>query len=183
MQKTDLFDGRPKKLLHIAPEPTFEKRFAEHFGTDYLTADLCDRRIMIKMDIADISFPDEIFDVIYCSHVLEYVPDDKRAIREFYRVLKKGGWAILLVPITAEKTEELSTIDLAERLRLYGQEDLRRYGMDFVERLGEAGFSVKVTTPADFLDQEEIERMGISKAAGEIFYCTKQRGPSKPAGR
>ena len=54
------------------------------------------------MDIMD--NPDESFDVIYCSHVLEHVPDDRKAMREFPRVLKRGGWAILLVPINAGKT-------------------------------------------------------------------------------
>ena len=57
---------------------------------------------MEKMDIMD--NPDESFDVIYCSHVLEHVPDDRKAMREFRRVLKRGRWAILLVPINAGKT-------------------------------------------------------------------------------
>ena len=60
------------------------------------------------MDIMD--NPDESFDVIYCSHVLEHVPDDRKAMREFPRVLKRGGWAILLVPINAGKTYEDASI-------------------------------------------------------------------------
>lgn len=59
---------------------------------------------MVKMDIME--YPDESFDVIYCSHVLEHVPDDRKAMREFRRVLKRSGWAILLVPINAGKTYE-----------------------------------------------------------------------------
>src|SRR5262249_12426105 len=77
-------------------------------------------------------------------HVLEHVPDDRRAMREFYRVLKPGGWAILLVPITVERTfEDPAVVDPAERLRLFGQEDhVRRYGPDYGDRLSEAGFAV-----------------------------------------
>jgi len=175
MQKTDLFDGRPKKLLHISPEPAFEKELEQCLGSGYLTADLFDPRAMVRMDVADVCSPDEMFDVIYCSHVLECVPDDRRAIREFYRALKREGWAIVLVSITAEKTfEDPAVTDPAERVRLFGQVDrVRRYGTDFAERLKGAGFKVKVITPADFLSEEEVEHMGISKAAGEIFYCTK----------
>ena len=47
-----------------------------------------------------------MFDVIYCSHVLEHVPDDRLAMGELRRVLKRAGWAVLLVPITAEQTIE-----------------------------------------------------------------------------
>jgi len=127
------------------------------------------------MDITDIQYPDKTFDVIYCSHVLEHITDDKGAIREFYRVLKSDGWAILLVPITADKTfEDPSVTDQAERLKLFGQEDhVRRYGPDYVERLEEAGFNVKVTYPSDLLQIEDITRMGITNAAGAIYYCTK----------
>ena len=71
------------------------------------------------MDIME--YPDESFDVIYCSHVLEHVPDDCKAMRESPRVLKRGGWAILLVPINAGKTyEDASITEPAERLRVFG---------------------------------------------------------------
>lgn len=175
-QKTDLFDGRPKRLLHIAAEPAFEKRLGKHLGTGYLTADLFDPRAMVKMDVADICFPDEAFEVIYCSHVLESVPDDQRAIRELYRVLKGEGWAVLLSSITAERTiEDPAVTDPQERTRLFGQADrVRRYGMDFTGRLQKAGFMIKVVTPGDFLNEKAMEYRGITRAAGEIFYCTKQ---------
>jgi hypothetical protein len=101
--------------------------------------------------------------------------DDRQAIHEFYRILKPDGWAVILVPITADKTfEDSSIIDPCERLKLFGQEDhVRRYGPDFMDRLSEVGFKVKVTTPLDFLAEEEIVYMGITDAAGEIFHCTK----------
>lgn len=106
LRKTDLFNGTPKKMLHVAPERCFEAKLKERLGDNYLTADLFNTRAIVKMDITNIKYADQSFDVIYCSHVLGHVQDDKRAIREFYRVLKNNGWAILLVPITRKKTFE-----------------------------------------------------------------------------
>jgi len=144
--KTDIFDGKPKTMLHVAPESCFESKFKKRIKGDYLTADLTSPSAMVKMDITDIQYPDQSFDVIYCSHVLEHVPDDKKAIREFFRVLKKDGWAILLVPITSEKTfEDLSIVDPKEQFKAFGQEGhVRAYGPDYVDRLTDAGFTVKI---------------------------------------
>lgn len=174
-QHTDLFDGRAKKVLHIAPEKAFAPRFAERLGAGYLTADLLDPRAMVKMDITAISYPDDTFDVILCSHVLEHVPDDRRALRELHRVLKPDGWAIINVPLTAEPTyEDLAIIDPRERLKAFGQADhVRRYGPDFEERLREAGFNVGVINAGELVSKEEATRQGLTEAAGVIFHCTK----------
>ena len=99
-------------------------------------------------------------------------------MREFFRVLKINGWAILLVPITSEQTfEDSSIIESEERLRAFGQEDhVRRYGPDYVDRLREAGFTVKITKVSDLANSEEAVEMGLTPASGEIYYCTKQLG-------
>ena len=130
---------------------------------------------MVKMDITDIQYPDESFDVIYCSHVLEHVVDDRKAMSEFRRVLKSDGWAILLVPITVETTyEDPSIVDPAERLKHFGQDDhVRRYGKDYVERLRAAGFKVSVSNASDLCQEPEVLQMGLTPASGEIFFCTK----------
>lgn len=173
--KTALFDGTPKKMLHVAPERCFESKFKQRFGDNYLTADLFAPRVMVKMDITDIEYPDQSFDVIYCSHVLEHVQDDKKAMREFFRVLKNDGWAILLVPVTSEKTfEDPSIVDPVERLKVFGHKDhVRRYGPDYVDRLREAGFSVEITKVNDLVQSDEAVIMGLTPASGEIYYCTK----------
>lgn len=174
-QKTDLFSDTPKKMLHVAPEQCFESRLKERLRGNYLTADLFNARAMVRMDITDIEYPDESFDVIYCSHVLEHVQDDKKAMQEFYRVLKRNGWAILLVPITADKTfEDSSIVDPQKREEAFGQKDhVRRYGPDYVDRLRDAGFKVKITKANDFVQNDEAIRMGLTSASGEIYYCTK----------
>jgi ubiquinone/menaquinone biosynthesis C-methylase UbiE len=173
--KTDLFDGLPKKMLHVAPEHCLEPLLKKRLGNNYITADLVDPCAMVKMDITDIQYPDESFDVIYCSHVLEHVQDDRRAMREFHRVLKADGWAILLVPITAKVTfEDPSIVEPSERLKAFGQEDhVRRYGPDYVDRLREAGFKVAVTRVGDLFEENDVIRMGLGPASGEIYHCTK----------
>jgi ubiquinone/menaquinone biosynthesis C-methylase UbiE len=55
------------------------------------------------MDVTNIQFPNESFDAIYCSHVLEHVPEDQKAMQELFRVLKPGGWALLQVPLELER--------------------------------------------------------------------------------
>lgn len=172
---TNLFDGTPKLMLHVAPEQCLEDRLKNRLGLDYLTADLMNPHAMVKMDITAIQYPDEYFDVIYCSHVLEHVQEDRKAMREFHRVLKRSGWAILLVPITAEKTfEDPSIVEPSERLRVFGQDDhVRRYGPDYIERLREAGFNVTVDRVTDLFEKNNIVRMGLTSASGDIYFCTK----------
>ena len=178
---TDLFDEKPKEVLHIAPETCFAKRLKNKIGNGYITADLNDPKAMIRMDITDIHYPDEYFDVIYCSHVLEHVIDDIAAIREFHRVLKKSGWAIILVPIEKEKTfENFSIKDPRERLKVFGQEDhVRIYGEDFEDRLKKGGFKTKVIAAPEFLNEDEMIKMGITTASGKIYYCTKLNPPPR----
>jgi len=176
-EKTDLFDGKSKRFLHVAPESMYTRIFSQAAGDGYLTADLMASGVMEKMDITDIQHPDESFDVIYCSHVLEHVPDDRKAISEFYRTLKSGGWAILNVPITADKTfEDPSITDPKERLRLFGQDNhVRRYGPDYKDRLAAAGFVVTRFSPEDLMAKSEVIQQGMSnEATGDVFYCAKE---------
>jgi SAM-dependent methyltransferase len=164
-----------QKLLHVAPEACLRSKLQYYVGDGYLTADLFAKNVDVKMDITDIKFSDGHFDAIYCSHVLEHILDDRKAIREFYRVLKPGGWAILLVPIIAEKTFEDASIQTPEaRLEAFGQEDhVRNYGPDYIERLLEVGFLVDTFSPIDISSAAEIETLGLGIEAGEIFLCRK----------
>lgn len=132
------------KVLHIAPEQPFLKRFRKNANWDYTTADLISPLADIKFDIQDIPLEDETFDLVICNHVLEHVDDDQKAMREFYRILKKGGQAILQVPMNANAklTDEDNTItDRKEREKRFGQYDhVRMFGLDYFERLKKAGF-------------------------------------------
>ncbi len=174
--RTNIFEDREKLILHIAPEECFEPRLRKYFGKNYLTADLMDSNVDVKMDITNIQFPENSFDVIYCAHVLEHVRDDIKALSEFRRVLKNSGWAILIVPLEGEKTIEAPGVtDPEELFRLFGQRDhVRQYGTDFIDRLRVAGFSVTVTTPNDMFTKDELTRLGMLSHSDDIYFCRKK---------
>jgi hypothetical protein len=172
-KKTDLFDGRRKRMLHIAPEEFLIARFGRIPNLDYLSADL-NRRAMVKMDITDIRYADDSFDIIYCSHVLEHIENDRKALSELHRVLSRGGWAALQVPILGEKTFEDPAITSPEdRHRHFGQWDhVRCCGPDYVERMRSAGFTAEVVGADDVVSESDRDKMGILPN-GLIFLCRK----------
>ena len=175
-ERTNLFDGTPKSMLHIAPEFSLGTKFGAIPNIDYLSGDLNPEAAMVEMDITDIQYPDDTFDVIYCSHVLEHVPDDRTAMRELARVLKPGGWALIAVPILRrDKTFEDPAITSPEdRARIYGQWDhVRVYGPDFADRLREEGFDVTVDDFAKGFTGEMVRRHGLSR---ENMYIVRKAG-------
>lgn len=172
-EKTNLFSAN-LKMLHVAPESQISERLRNLPNIDYVSADLNLRSAMVQMDITDIHFPDSSFDVIYASHVLEHIQDDMKAMRELHRVLSPQGWAILQVPILAERTFEDPTVTSPEeRERLFGQNDhVRIYGPDYRDRLQDAGFKVKVHPFARLLGSERCKRYGLVESE-DIYYCQK----------
>jgi SAM-dependent methyltransferase len=133
---------------------------------------------MISLDITDIPYAENTFDVVLCSHVLEFIPDDHKAMSELYRILKPGGWALLLVPFDAEGSEtfeDLKVFDPKERERLFGKFDhVRVYGRDFKDRLEHAGFMVREECYAQEPGPTLAQRYGLL-AELDMFYCTKPR--------
>lgn len=139
---------------------------------------------MDKVDLLDMPYPDRSFDVLICSHVLEHVADDRRALREIRRVLVPGGRAILMSPIDQDLSvtlEDPSVTTLSDRLRIFGQEDhVRRYGCDFAERVEAEGFDVEVISYVDRFTSEEIARNGLRREStlfpiDDIFLCRPAR--------
>lgn len=174
-RKTNLFNSAMKQVLHVSPARCMETKLQGLLGDRYLTSDLFDLRAMVKMDITNIQYPNQSFDVILCSHVLEHVDDDIQAMKEFYRVLKDDGWAILLVPITSDRTfGDPSITDPAKRLALFGEVDhVRRYGPDYIDRLCSVGFKVDMAEAEDIASLEEIAQMRLTADSGEIYLCVK----------
>lgn len=171
-QRTSLLDD--ESLLHVAPEPCLSRRFEAMTGLEYTTVDIDGSRAMIAMDITDIDFPEDTFSAIYCSHVLEHIPNDHDAIAELYRVLRPGGWALLQVPVAAGSTfEDPSIMDPEERRKQFGQRShVRRCGPDYVNRFMAAGFRAESLQAADLLTEADCIRLGIQPARW-IFLCTK----------
>ena len=131
-------------MLHVAPEQPYLKRFKSLKNLDYTTADLDSPIADIHLDVMKMDIPDNTYDVVICNHVLEHVKDANVAMREILRVLKPGGWAILLVPIRmdVDTNEDPSVTDPKERQRLYGQYDhVRQFGRDYTDYIAKAGFT------------------------------------------
>lgn len=151
------------------------KRFGKTLGDNYITADLESPLAKVKMDVQDIPFGDNEFDVIFCNHILEHVEDDRRAMREMYRVMRPGGWGIMLSPVTPGKqaTYEDSSITSPEgRAAAFGQHDhMREYGEDYIDRLAEAGFEVEAVDYASVLPPEHVARYGLRN---EIIYLVRK---------
>jgi SAM-dependent methyltransferase len=179
-RRTDLFDGRPKRMLHVAPERPLAERLAKLAFLDYRSGDLDSPAARERIDVTAIPYPDDSFDVIYCSHVLEHVPEDRKAMAELCRVLRPGGWAVLQVPINGATTfEDWSVQTAAERERVFGQWDhVRIYGADYKDRLAAAGFVVRVDPFVRQLDARVIAYLGLDRDE-DIYFCEK---PAAPAG-
>ncbi|MGV6861388.1 MAG: class I SAM-dependent methyltransferase [Putridiphycobacter sp.] len=153
MNELDLFN-QPKdiKILHLAPERNISRILHNHGFKNYVCGDLFTEGYSYpdyvqNMNVLNIPFGDNHFDLIICNHLLEHVPNDLDAMKELFRVLKPNGKAILQVPISknSEKTfEDFSITDPKEREIVFGQFDhVRIYGQDYPERLESIGFSVK----------------------------------------
>lgn len=171
-------------FLHFAPETQFDELF-RNSGMEYHPVDISDENTLINeiVDIQDIPYPDDYFDLIYCSNVLEHVKDDAKAMNELYRVLKPGGTALILVPINGisyerpydkSKTFESDKYNTPElREKYYGQNDhLRLYGTDFKDKLINTGFKIKADDYIKNLGHEIIDKYALIKDEN-IFECTK----------
>ncbi len=159
------------KVLHFAPEQCFLKRFQKLKHIDYTTTDLESPIADVKADICDLPFADNSYDVIFCNHVLEHIPDDFKAMQELYRVMKPGGYGIFQIPQDLSRAitfEDDSITDKAERAKIFGQYDhVRVYGLDYFEKLRNVGFKVDDVDYTAKISEEDIKRYCLAK--GEII--------------
>jgi len=170
------FFKKPLKVLHMAPEQCFLSVFKKMKNLDYTTADLYSPIVDVKADILDLPFEDNLFDLVFCNHVLEHIEDDARAMSELYRVMKPGGLGIFQIPqdVHLEQTYEDATITSPEeKAKHFGQYDhVRVYGKDYFDRLRKAGFKVEELDYSAKLSPDLVEKFCLTK--GEILpVCTK----------
>jgi SAM-dependent methyltransferase len=168
---------RPDSLLHIAPDWALESRFRKEPHLRYLSGDPYEPEGMIRLDLTNLALPDESFDNVICVHVLMHIPNDRRAMREMFRVLRPGGVALVMVPIDdARETtaEEPWVIDPKIRNEVYGEWDfVRVYARDFIDRMRGAGFDVTVVHAAESFDEPTRLKYGIWN--DRIFICRRPR--------
>jgi SAM-dependent methyltransferase len=154
-------DTSKMKMLHFAPEPFFRPFFAALFG-EYTTADLNMKEVDYNVDIRDLPFADAAYDFIFASIVLDYVPDDKNALREIRRVLKPNGIAILPISLVCDKT-----IEYAEP-NPYESYHVRASGMDYFERYERYFSKVEKISSHSFPDKYQL-----------FIYEDRTRWPNK----
>lgn len=163
-RKTDLFTRPGIRLLHFAPEHCLHQRIQAHKNIKYLSGDLFSTRAMEKIDMMNIPYPDQSFDVSISLDVLMHVDDDEKAIRELVRIQNPSGWAIHLVSVekSLEKTirpRQLAAIDPSAD---FGHFDYKRnYGRDYPEILAAGGFEVEEVEVDEYSSAEERQRYNI----------------------
>lgn len=166
------------KILHIAPEVCIMKqlkaRYKEH-PNRYTTADLESPLADLHFDILDIPLPDGYADVVICNHILEHVDNDITALKELYRVVKSGGWGIILSPVELSRQttfEDDSITDPDQRTDIFGQYDHRRvYGMDYATRLASVGFVVE---DIDYRNQLTDQMATLYALTNEHLYIVRK---------
>ena len=168
--ETDFFTA-PLKVLHFAPEQAFYNRFKKLRNIEYTTTDLLSPLADVKADICNLPFKDNSYDVIFCNHVLEHIPDDKKAMQELFRVMKPGGWGIFQIPQDTNRAttfEDDSITDKKERAKIFGQYDhVRVYGLDYFDKLAAVGFKVDGVDYTNNLGLEAIKKYRLAK--GELI--------------
>ncbi|MDR1347908.1 MAG: methyltransferase domain-containing protein [Prevotellaceae bacterium] len=172
---TRFFDDNIK-VLHIAPEQPFVYRFKKCKNLDYLTADMESPIADMHFDIMQIPLDDNLYDVVFCNHVLEHVKDDFAAMKELYRIMKPGGWAVMQVPIDTKRNrtyEDENITDPKEREKAFGQHDhVRLYGLDYSQRLESAGFKIELFDITRYLSPEQIAIYRLDSC--ELLYIVRK---------
>ena len=168
-------------VLHIAPEEVFEARMRALPNLEYTGGDLFPKGEQVRVDLTDIPFEAQSFDLVICNHVLDEIPDDRLALREIHRVLRPSGRLITqtAVHLDRQSTFEDPSLSPEERRRVFQtQDDVRIYGRDFAERLAEPGFEVtRIDYVAD-LDPEIVRRHALAEQGGiangsDIYVAVK----------
>lgn len=130
------------RALHFAPEACLRGTVAR-LARRVVTCDLEPRGVELALDVRRLPFRDGAFGLVIASHVLEHVLEDHLALCEIRRVMEPGGLAILLVPVTAERTVEFGAADAGRN------HHVRECGPDYFERYAAAGFEVELRRSDD----------------------------------
>lgn len=161
---------RHARLLHFAPEPCVCE-FLRPLVKSYRTADINPRHADLVQNIEAIDIPDESYDVVLCSHVLEHV-DDRKALAELRRVLATGGFAVVMVPIVEGWQTTYENPDVTDpkgREEHFGQFDhVRYYGADLRRRIAEAGFELIEKTAME----PQVSTHSLIRGE-KVFVCRK----------
>jgi predicted SAM-dependent methyltransferase len=186
MERRQLMPRAGDSVLHVAPEWVLHRKLRSLAGIDYVSIDLDPARAMLAMDLTATSFPDDHFNWIICVHVLEHIPEDEKAMREMFRILKPGGVLLVQVPMRDQPAtyEDAAVTTPEQRYEKFGQADhVRLYGLDIQKRLQGSGFTVEVLEPGLHCTAEEMRRFSLEdrtakySSLSRLYLCQK---PSRP---
>ncbi len=174
---SDFFARPNTKVLHMAPEQCFLDKFKAQKNLEYLTADIVSPIADMHFDLHQIPLEDNRFDVVFCNHVMEHVDDPLQCMRELFRVMRSGGWAIMQVPqdFSREVTYEDPSITSPEdRENHFWQKDhVRLFGRDYPDYLRKAGFEVEEFLPKDKIGIQLVNRYRLQES--EILYIARKK--------
>jgi SAM-dependent methyltransferase len=174
---SSFFTAEKLDVLHIAPEQCFHAKFKAQKNLNYLTGDLVSPIADIHFDLHSIPLEDNRFDVIFCNHVMEHVDNPLTCMKELFRVMKSGGWAIMQVPQDfnrAETYEDRSITSEADREKHFWQKDhVRLFGRDYPDYLKNAGFEVEEFLPTEKIGVELVQRYRLQPT--EVLYIVRKK--------
>jgi SAM-dependent methyltransferase len=163
-------------LIDFAPQNGLSVFLKKHPQINYRSADLYMENVDDKVDITDMKiYKNNTFDFFICSHVLEHVKDDKKAISELYRILKPGGSGIAMAPIMLSLNETLEEDNITseqDRWKYYMQDDhVRLYSKKgFINKLKEGGFVVN-QYDINYFGKETFAKHGIQERS--VLYIVE----------
>ena len=167
----DDFNFESKKILHFSPEPCLVDYIEKKKSNEYILGDINPSKGIKKINIENIDYQDNYFDLIICSHVLEHVNDDL-AISNLKRVLKKNGIALILFPIIDAWKKTYRNKDIKNKtdrnFHFLQWDHLHLFGRDVEEKLSGDGFELKRIIPFG----EECVKFGISQ--GNSLFVLKK---------
>jgi SAM-dependent methyltransferase len=170
--------GGTYRLIEFAPGDALRKKLKRIPFIAYRCVDLSRKDVDELVDLTAMGgYADNSVDILLCSHVLEHIPDDHKAMREICRILKPDGFAIVLVPLVVgiDATHEDASIDtVALRWKYFGMGDhVRQYGKrDFIARLEAARLNVD-QLGIEYFGAEAFRRAGI--AENSVLYVVRPR--------
>lgn len=168
-----------KTVLHFSPNEALVTKIKETKFKSYITSDYDGEFKADKsFNIERIEEIDNSYDIIICYHILEHVENDKKAMKELYRILKPNGKVYIQTPFKEGDIYENSNMtSKLDRLKHFGQEDhVRIYSIDgILKRLESVGFKTKTLK----YNEAKDNRIGLDEHE-HVIIATKELTKPKP---
>lgn len=156
--KTDLWDEAKNSRVGL----WLAKQGAQVYGIDISRSILDEARLLFKKnrleqrfavsDLRQIPFADESFDGLYSMGTIEHFPEYKTAVAECFRVLRRGGKAIIGVPNKHDPFLRPIMVAALNKIKLYPYGFEKSFTMqELSEMLEEEGFQVVEKTGVLFM--------------------------------